>query len=868
VAIEIEHRSQEDAARPAPAEDAQPPADVAQPDAARPAEDAPRSAPAAAAAPSADDPARLAAGLSAQEKVGLVVGAGMWTTAAVPRVGLRAMTMSDGSAGVRGVTDDPAETAASFPAPSALGATWDEGLAARVGAAFAVEARRHGVDVVLAPQVNLQRTPVGGRHFECFSEDPVLTAALAVPLVRAAQERGVGMCPKHYVANDSETERTSYVSRVDERTLREVYLAPFEALVREAGVWCLMGAYNGVDDGVEAAPVLEHHRLLAGVLKREWGFDGVLVSDWVATQSVVGPIRAGMDLQMPGPDGPWGDALAAAVASGEVDATELDDKVARLLRLATRVGALGTGPAPVGELDVAATLREVVARSLVVLKDDDGLLPLAAPGRIALIGPNAVRPFLAGGGSSQVRADREVLPAQALATAFPTARIGVHEGATSRLTAPPLDLTGAATPGGAPGVLAELLDARGDVLRAWTTTHWDEDVADLPDEAVALRLRTRVPLREPGVHRVGVGTVGRHRILVDGVEVSVSGTQVGAEVVLDSSYNHPQAAMVQVAGPGAVELDATVQVVHPVGYDTFLRARLRHDEPRPASDDQRAQAVAAAAAADVAVVVVGTTEEVESEGWDRTDLHLPGGQDELVRAVLAAQPRTVVVVNAGAPVLLPWLDEAPCVLWGWLGGQEWADGLADALSGAVEPSGRLPWTLPRDAADVPVPDAVPVGGVVEYREGVHVGYRSWDLLGRAPAAPFGHGLGWTTWEYSEATARWDDDGSATVVVTLRNTGPRAGREVVQVYVEPPAGTPRGERPVRWLGGFAVADVPAGQPATVQVRLHPHALRTWDTTGWATPAGTYPIRVGRSSRDLRLTTHLTVPGPEPGTHHRQ
>jgi beta-glucosidase len=422
-----------------------------------------------------------------------------------------------------------------------------------------------------------------------------------------------------------------------------------------------------------------------------------------------------------------------------------------------------------------------------------------------------------------------------------------------------MDLSAATTPAGAPGVHVELLDASGHVLRAWTATTWSEDVPDLPDEAVALRLRTRVPLAAEGLHSVGVATIGRHRILVDGLEVSTDDRVVDEAVVLDSTYDHPVAVMVPVAGPEDVEIDATVQVVHPVGYDTFLRLRLLHDEPGPSPAELREQAVAAAAAADVAVVVVGTTEEVESEGWDRTDLDLPGDQDELVRAVLAAQPRTVVVVNAGAPVVLPWLDRARCVVWGWLGGQEWAAGLADGLSGKVEPSGRLPWTLPASYADVPVPHAVPVDGIVEYAEGVDVGYRSWERSGRVPAAPFGHGLGWTSWRYDDAHALPADDGGPAVAVTLTNTGPRAGREVVQVYVEPPAGTPTGDRPVRWLGGFAVVDADPGATTTVQVRLHPYALRTWVTgAGWATPAGTYPLRVGRSSRDLRLTTELDVP----------
>jgi beta-glucosidase len=284
--------------------------------------------------------------------------------------------------------------------------------------------------------------------------------------------------------------------------------------------------------------------------------------------------------------------------------------------------------------------------------------------------------------------------------------------------------------------------------------------------------------------------------------------------------------------------------------------------------------VAAAAAADVAVVVVGTTEEVESEGFDRPNLDLPGNQDEFVRRVCAANPRTVVVVNAGAPVLLPWLADAPTVLWAWLAGQECGTALADVLLGVTEPSGRLPWTLPARAEDVPVPHAVPVAGVVEYTEGLHVGYRGWERAGSAPAACFGHGLGWTTWGYSDAVVEAGEDGGVEVVVTVHNTGPRAGHEVVQVYVEPPAGVdPAGaaglERPVRWLGGFAAAHVPAGASAHVPVRVPRRAFEVWDPVGggWSVPAGEHVLSVGRSVRDLRLKRAAAPQGQSSARRHR-
>lgn len=847
----------------------------------------------------------LLAQLDLPTKVALVVGADMWSTTPVPAIGLGPVVMSDGPAGVRGDGTAPGETSASFAAPSAVAATWDRDLAGRLGELFAAEAARHDVHLVLAPQINLQRTPVGGRHFECYSEDPLLTGEIALAVVGAAQAAGTGMCVKHYVANDSETERTSYVAVVDERTLREVYLAPFEALV-QGGAWSVMAAYSGVDDGTERAPMTEHHHLVEGVLKEEWGFDGLVVSDWVATGSVAPAVRGGLDLQMPGPDGPWGDGLLAAVQSGEVAESELDDKVLRLLRLADRVGALGepgTPPTPAtsgtprprpAAPGTAALLREVAARAMVVLRDDAALLPLDVPagGRVALLGPGAVDPFTQGGGSGFVPPDRVEAPADALRAALPGVQVDVRAGARSRLNPPLLDAARLTDPvTGTPGLRAELLDAAGQVraalhLDAWSGWFGADDAralgVDLTPGDAALRLVADVAVPEAGTHEVGVGTVGRHAVHVDGRLVQ-SGERVATEdVILASEHNHPIATLAQVAGgDGArARLDATLQVIHPVGYATFVRGELLHGLPGPSDAEELAGAVDLARGADVAVVIVQTTEEVESEGFDRRSLALPGNQTELVAAVAAANPRTVVVVDAGAPVLLPFLDSdgdgdrdadaAPTVLWGWLAGQEGAAALADVLTGVTEPSGRLPWTLPAREEDVPVPHATPSGGELVYAEGVDVGYRGWQRAqaagGAAPAAPFGHGLGWTTWAYDDVQVAAVGPGGVQLVVTVTNTGPRAGREVVQAYVEPPVGGEAG-RPVRWLGGFAVVEADGGATVRVPLTVPRRAFETWDVAGhrWTLPAGTYRLRVGRSVGDLRLdvAVHPDVPTERPG-----
>ncbi|PFG41927.1 beta-glucosidase [Isoptericola jiangsuensis] len=820
----------------------------------------------------------LVAALTLDEKTGLVVGADLWATRGLERIGLDPVVMSDGPVGVR----DPYHGGASamLPAPSALAATWDVALAARTGDLFAAEARRHGVHLVLAPQVNLQRTPVGGRHFECYSEDPHLTAEVAVALVSAAQRAGTGMCVKHYVANDSETDRTRYLARVDARTLREVYLAPFERLV-DAGSWSVMGAYSGVDDGATAAPALEHRPLLTGVLKDEWGFDGLVVSDWVATRTVAAAVRGGLDLQMPGPDGVWGDGLRDAVLAGDVAEADLDDKVRRLLRLAHRLGRLDLPGTPASDAAPAqrwtpgarATfLRELAARATVVLKDDAGLVPLpgteeGAPLRVALLGANAVAPFFQGGGSSLVTPDRLSYPADALVAALPDgSHVDVVAGSRALRNPAPLDPARCTDPvTGEPGLRLELLGVDGAVRRTETRTTWDGWYADLGADDAVLRLRARVRLDEPGAHELGVGTVGVHRVAVDAEVVSTGDVVATEDVILASTHNHPVARTVTVTGP-EVELTADLQVVHPVGYDRFVRGQLVHRLPGATPAEDLAAAEAAARAADVAVVVVGTTHEVESEGFDRPDLDLPGNQDELVRRVVAANPRTVVVVNAGAPVLLPWLDDVPTVLWGWLAGQEAGAALTDVLTGVTEPGGRLPWTLPARFEDVPVPHAVPVDGVVDYVEGLDVGYRGWSrrthaAAGPAPAAPFGHGLGWTTWRYDDVTLV---DGSAAgpvVRVTVTNTGTRHGREVVQVYVEPDAAVLAADpqRPVRTLGAFAVVEADPGSTSTVDVPVPARALQVWDVAAgtWTTPPGRYRLRAGRSVTDLRGGVEITV-----------
>ena len=396
--------------------------------------------------------------LDLENKVRLLTGATAWRLHAIDEIGLRSVVVSDGPVGVRGTGEIPGATSLLFPSPSAVAATWDVDAAAALGRLFALEARRHGVDVVLAPQVNIQRTPVAGRHFECYSEDPLLTGSMAAALVGALQAGGVAAAPKHFVANDSETARTSYVARVGEQALREVYLAPFERAVA-AGAWCVMSAYSGVDDGVESAPMTEHRHLVDDVLRREWGFDGVVVSDWLAARRTEEAL-AGLDLVMPGPGGPWEDHLVAAVRDGSVPEAVIDDKVARILCLAERVGALGPTAYPPTRHDDhddhdhydhhlepghhrrdragdRELLRDLAARSVVVIRRDI-TFPIASSGlrRLALLGPNAVSAYVLGGGSSSVTPAHVVSPLEGLRAALPGVEIDLHRGGTPGSTPP------------------------------------------------------------------------------------------------------------------------------------------------------------------------------------------------------------------------------------------------------------------------------------------------------------------------------------------------------------------------------------------------------------------------------------------------
>ena len=837
----------------------------------------------------ADVLADLLADLTLEEKADLMTGRGLWDATPVDRLRIPALNVTAGPNGARGAgllgTGIPALC---IPCGSALGATWNPALVEELGGVLAAETRARACHVLLAPTVNTHRTPLGGRNFECYSEDPHLTGRTAVGFIRGVQSGGVGTTIKHFVANDSEFERNSIDSVVPERALREIYLRPFEMAVADADPWGIMAAYNRINGAFAA----DHRWLLTDVLRGEWGFDGIVVTDWFGAKSTDAMAAAGLDLEMPGPGRFYGARLVEAVREGRVDEALVDAAVRRLLTLLERTGAfddpLDRPEAELDDPDHRALARRASAEAMVLLKND-GVLPLdrSAVSTLAVIGPNAADAMIMGGGSAALVPQHATSPLEAL-----TARLGddvdiVHEvGARTDRTTRPVPrrlLTGA---DGTPGFDVTYFHGTGWGGDPYTVgtgrdgrllTPEDRTGASEPG-SFSFRASATLTPSDTGRHTVTLIQAGGARVLVDG------------EVLLDGiSERLPRGEAF--FGMGSVEAAAEVdqEAGQPVelvveytsehcsflyGAQVGLRA--------PVADDLIERAEAAAAGADAVVLGVGTNDDWETEGRDRESMDLPGDQPELIRRVCAANPDTVVVVNAGSVVSCDWAADAPAALHTWFGGQEMGDALVDVLFGDAEPSGRLPTTFPRRIQDTPAYTNYPgEAGQVLYGEGVFVGYRWYQMRDIEVAFPFGHGGGYTTFEWGAPvlgpvpTADELADGArVTVTVPVTNTGDRAGHEVVQCYVAAPDQTLA--RPPLELQGFAKVWAEAGATVDVVIELDHRSFAHWDPAdpgyvdrnhrvpvaagghhaghrpvpGWYADPGRYELHLGASSADIR------------------
>lgn len=663
-----------------------------------------------------------ASDLTLEEKASLTSGADFWTTKAIDRLGIPSVMMTDGPHGLRkqsGSTDHlglaSSVPATCFPPAVGIGSSFDPEIIERVGAAIGVEAAIENVAVVLGPGINIKRSPLCGRNFEYFSEDPIVSGILGAASVRGIQSKGVGTSLKHFAANNQEFDRMRASSDVDPRPLREIYLRGFERVVKDAAPWTVMCSYNKLN-GVWTS---EDPWLLTSVLRDDWGFAGLVVSDWGAVNDRVVGVAAGLDLEMPASGGRTDAQLVAAVRAGTLPESVLDTAAARAIDLVRKAGER---PAVAGPLDVDAhhaLAREAAGRSIVLLKNDGALLPLAADQKVAVIGAFATEPRFQGAGSSLINPTR--------------------------------------------------VDNALDELRV-----------------------------------------------------------VGGENV---SY----AAGFAVEG-GAVEASGRT------------------------AEELRAEAVGVAQTADVAVLFLGLPAAEESEGFDRDHIDLPAEQLAVLDAVLEVNPRVVVVLSNGGVVALPFADRVPAIIESWLLGQAGGGAVADVLYGAVNPSGKLTETVPVRLEDNPSFGNFPGEfGHVRYGEGLLVGYRWYDAKGLDVTFPFGHGLSYTTFEYTGATAEVGADGGIVVRLDVTNSGDRDGREVVQVYVAPT--TSIVQRAPRELKAFSSVALAAGETRSVELVVRREDLAYWDirVDRWVVEGGEYTVEVAASSRDIRSRVSVEISG---------
>ncbi|AKR57239.1 Beta-glucosidase [Devosia sp. H5989] len=799
--------------------------------------------------------------MTLEEQVSLLSGEDFWSLPAIDRLGIGKLRVTDGPNGARGGGSlIGGVKSASFPVGIALGATWNVDLLEEVGAALAEEVKSKSAHVLLAPTVNIHRSVTNGRNFECYSEDPILTARLAVAYIEGLQGQGIGATIKHYAGNESEIERTTISSQIDERTLRELYLVPFEAAVKVARTWGVMSAYNKLN-GVYAS---ENPWLLTTVLRNEWGYDGVVMSDWFGSHSTAPTVNAGLDIEMPGPTRDRGDKLVAAVRDGAVSAQTVRERARNVLHLLERTGAIDDRR-PFEEhaddrAEHRALIRRAAAEGMVLLRNEGGVLPLEPmPGRIAVIGPNARTAQIMGGGSAQLNAHYRVSPWQGLVDALGRERLVYAPGATNHRFEPLIEGTFSVA-------FFANTELAGEPVHHGTQTNaeafWIGRIAEGKVDPLNFSARLTGTYRpeETGLHRVGLFSAGLARLYIDGrlVADSWTGWTPGRTFFEEGNDEVIGEAMLEAGRSHKVVIEFATRPAR-----TLAVAGLRAGIGLPLGDEAISEAVAAALDAETALVFVGRNGEWDTEGSDLASIDLPGRQNELVAAVAAANPRTVVVLQTGGPVEMPWLDKVAGVIEAWYPGQEAGNAIADVLLGTAEPGGRLPQSFPVQWGDNPTrsqdPEVYPgLNGKVRYEEGLFVGYRHYEKTGIAPLFPFGFGLSYSRFALSEPevdASGFEADASVRVSVWLTNTGERAGSDVVQLYVGDDEASL--ERPAKELKAFAKVALEPGETRRIVFDLKDRDFAFYrpEARHWLVEAGTFTLHLGRSAADIAFSASV-------------
>ncbi|KAI1372072.1 beta-glucosidase B [Hypoxylon crocopeplum] len=836
--------------------------------------------------------------LSLEEKCNLVSGKNMWETYNVDRLGIGSLKTTDGPAGVRGATWIDGTHTTFIPCGISLAATFDPDLIERVGGILGAETRSKNSHVLLAPTMNISRSPLGGRNFENFGEDPYLSGVMATSYIKGVQKHGVGACMKHYVANDMETRRFNMDQQIDERTLREIYLKPFE-MALDAKPWTAMAAYPKING---------HHAdcstfLIQDVLRKEWGFDELVMSDWGGLNDTVQSMVAGTDLEMPGPPIRYGKALLNAIKAGKVSEKEhLDASVRRVLKLLDRAGLLGSEDKVEAKErnsdlpEFRQTTREAASAAVVLLKNQN-ILPLRpiAIKNLVIIGPNAQTPTTGGTGSAAVNPYYITNPYDSISKAAkeinPDIDISFARGILTNLQ-PRLAGDMLKTPDGKQtGLQVDFYaghDFKGPVVGR---SHWQNSVmfmmsdGDTPEtlrgNPHCYRASGILTPTATGTYDISLSNTGKARLYID------------EELVIDNSeWITPGGTFMNCGSTNRLAtLDLEAGKAH-----TFRVDNIVVPPPIPPHDntlfhtlsgvrvgiqlqiDEQAlfdEAVTMAKQADVVVLVVGHNNDTEKEGIDRTSLSLPRRTDELIEAICKVNRNTVVVTQSASAISMPWADAAPAIVHAWYQGQENGNALADVLLGRVNPSGKMPLTFPRKLEDHGSNKWFPGDAdrdYAEYGEGILVGYRWFDAKSIQPLWPFGFGLSYTSFQISdvkvEGTIASDGSSRAAISATVTNIGDYGGAEVVQVYMSPsPVIKEKGrDSAPRSLVGFAKIFIERGTSKPFSISLDKQAVTWFDVEGkggplsegkWRADKGKYTCSIGTSSRDIIAEVEIVV-----------
>ncbi|KXN92304.1 putative beta-glucosidase I [Leucoagaricus sp. SymC.cos] len=805
--------------------------------------------------------------LTVSEKITLLTGLGWWNTEAVASAGVPSIKLSDGPNGVRGSYFFNGTPSSCFPCSTGLASSFDIDLARRVGEALGDESRAKGVHVLLGPTVNTQRSPLGGRGFESFAEDPYLNGAIAAAYINGLQSRGISATIKHFVANDQEFQRFSIssVCEVSERALREIYLKPFQIAIKNSKPWAVMSSYNRVN----GLHVSESKRLLDDILRKEWGFEGMVMSDWIGVYSTSESIEAGLDLEMPGPSVMRGNAVKRALIAQKIFESDIDTRARKVLELVKK-GIESEVPfdAEEGFIDTPEQreiLRKAAQDAIVLLKNNKELLPLSnKTKKVAVIGPNAAIAMTSGGGSARLLSTYAISPLEGIQTAAKEigAEVVYTIGATTHkylhLLNPHIKLAN-----GNPGALIEFWNDKpiSDFMNVghnfsaslapptWSTTTRSTEcfMMDHIDEKVNytcwIKFSTTFVPNEDGDWELSLTVAGKANLFLDDKLV----IDLSTDPAPGDSFFGLGTVDLKAIAPGLKAGQSYKLEIYLENIDLATRGspfkswgglRLggnRKVEPQV----ELKHAAELAKNADVAILVIGLNHDLESEGFDRPHMNLPGLTDTLVKEVLKANSNTIVVNQTGTPVTMPWA---------FYGGNELGSALADVLFGKVTPSGKLPLTFPY----VLLRQGVKTIHEGTIANGIFVGYRSYEIRDLAPLFPFGYGLSYTTFEYSNLkTSSVSEDGKFSVTLTVTNTGNVGGREIVQVYIsDDQSSLPR---PVKELKAFTKVSLASGESKNVTLELDREALGFYDDRAghWIAEKGVFTVHVAASSSDLRL-----------------